>query len=281
MAKSCQCGAVALTNRSYCAECTERRRQERKEKNAPKPCKCGAIAEPGKVFCRECIDARMARGLAARSCTVCGARKSGDRRTCATCSPECQAIAKKRNDEIQRASVEVQCIECGAITLRPPSMASRRFCSRECAAAHRGNNAKKRTCKVCGRECEGHRLTCSDECLQKLMAQRSSLGCRSECVRSKRRKQRADRYRGRDKAEVIAALTAKQGGKCAICGSAGASLGNGAAGLVLDHDHRTGAPRAMLCGKCNAALGLMGESPEAINELYKYATRHAQASALT
>ena len=40
-----------------------------------------------------------------------------------------------------------------------------------------------------------------------------------------------------------------QGGKCAICGG-----GTSKRHLQLDHDHKTGEPRGLLCGNCNRKL---------------------------
>ena len=53
------------------------------------------------------------------------------------------------------------------------------------------------------------------------------------------------------------AMLAKQDGKCFICGepeSARTPRG-GVASLCVDHDHRSGKVRALLCRKCNAGLG--------------------------
>ena len=95
-------------------------------------------------------------------------------------------------------------------------------------------------------------------------------------LKPKRRRNKKSGYKGRDKASVVARLTKQQGGKCKACGGAGSNLGNGSTGLVLDHDHATGEPRAMLCGPCNAALGLLGESPDRIALLRDYALSWAQ-----
>lgn len=241
-----------------------------------KMCVCGGIPDEGRSFCRACIEARKARGLAARNCSVCGALKPGERRTCATCSPECQVIAKRRNDEILRDRHEKHCEECGNRMLVPPSLMSKRFCSRECSVANTAKNKPKRSCLSCGAEFSGKRQFCSEECYGKWLLQRSTIGCRSEQVRAKRRKHSKNEYKRKDKAQVVAALTEKQHGKCAVCGGVGTKRGDGTFGLVLDHDHKTGAPRAMLCGKCNAALGLIGESPAKILALHKYALQWAQ-----
>lgn len=40
---------------------------------------------------------------------------------------------------------------------------------------------------------------------------------------------------------------------------------------AADHDHDTGEPRAILCGPCNRALGLLKESPERIAGLLLFA----------
>lgn len=50
-------------------------------------------------------------------------------------------------------------------------------------------------------------------------------------------------------------LTA-QDGKCAICGGINA---NGKR-LFVDHNHKTGKVRALLCHKCNFAIGLVDEN---------------------
>lgn len=43
------------------------------------------------------------------------------------------------------------------------------------------------------------------------------------------------------------------------------------ANLVVDHDHRTGDVRSLLCGKCNKSLGIMDEDPDRIRKLLAYA----------
>lgn len=46
-----------------------------------------------------------------------------------------------------------------------------------------------------------------------------------------------------------AAMLARQGGGCAICGTTPKTRR-----LNVDHDHRTGAVRGLLCHRCNRAL---------------------------
>lgn len=59
-------------------------------------------------------------------------------------------------------------------------------------------------------------------------------------------------------AEMVAALTALQGGTCAVCEQILiVEMGKRrlAAGQCADHCHVTGQPRGLLCGGCNKTLG--------------------------
>lgn len=40
--------------------------------------------------------------------------------------------------------------------------------------------------------------------------------------------------------------------------------------LALDHDHKTGAFRGWLCGRCNAGIGLLGDSLDGILAAVQY-----------
>lgn len=62
-----------------------------------------------------------------------------------------------------------------------------------------------------------------------------------------------------------AALLARQRGGCAICGQSEttpANHGRGPRSLAVDHDHRTGRVRGLLCANCNKALGCMADDPD-------------------
>lgn len=61
-----------------------------------------------------------------------------------------------------------------------------------------------------------------------------------------------ERLYGITEAQALA-LLASQGGKCAMCDKQLPGLGKGAG--VIDHDHKTGRVRGVLCDKCNLGLG--------------------------
>lgn len=71
-------------------------------------------------------------------------------------------------------------------------------------------------------------------------------------------------------------LLAKQGGRCAICFSEHGDKDKSR--LFLDHDHKTGQVRGLLCNRCNSSLGYMNDSPWRLRRAADYlekARRHA------
>lgn len=54
----------------------------------------------------------------------------------------------------------------------------------------------------------------------------------------------------------------REGGLCPICSSARAEH--------VDHDHASGAVRAVLCFNCNAALGQFKDDPDVLRRAAKY-----------
>lgn len=69
------------------------------------------------------------------------------------------------------------------------------------------------------------------------------------------------------------AMLARQGGVCAICGRPEMGRhGTGRKKLAVDHDHRTGATRSLLCSRCNLALGMLLDSPVLVAAALAYLT---------
>ena len=61
------------------------------------------------------------------------------------------------------------------------------------------------------------------------------------------------------------AMMRDQDGKCYICGG-----DNGHIALSIDHDHKTGRVRGLLCNKCNRALGLFNDNLETLLKAVDY-----------
>lgn len=62
-------------------------------------------------------------------------------------------------------------------------------------------------------------------------------------------------------------MRTRQRGGCAICGAAPAPP---YVNLQVDHDHRTGRVRGLLCHRCNKAIGLLGDTSEALTRAAQY-----------
>ena len=68
-------------------------------------------------------------------------------------------------------------------------------------------------------------------------------------------------------------LLTSQGGKCAVCGAdnSGCSNKDGTyQPMYVDHDHKTGKVRGLLCSRCNTALGYVHDDPGILIKLAAY-----------
>lgn len=63
-------------------------------------------------------------------------------------------------------------------------------------------------------------------------------------------------------------LLAFQGGKCWICRRATGRVRR----LAVDHDHKTGKPRGILCSPCNRLLGHVRDDPTVLIRAAEYLT---------
>ena len=66
-------------------------------------------------------------------------------------------------------------------------------------------------------------------------------------------------------------LLAAQGNKCASCFTAGCTWGKGFKNKWhIDHDHKTGRVRGILCSRCNLILGQVQDDVEYMWKLCAY-----------
>ena len=72
-------------------------------------------------------------------------------------------------------------------------------------------------------------------------------------------------------------LAEAQDFQCAICGDVPVATKVHPDGLVVDHDHKTGSVRGLLCGGCNASLGHFNDNAEALQAALRYLERAALA----
>ena len=77
--------------------------------------------------------------------------------------------------------------------------------------------------------------------------------------------------------QEVQALFESQRGLCAVCGQPERSTTKRTGEikmLHIDHDHKTGKIRGLLCQDCNMALGHLQDSSERIQMLLDYAKAH-------
>jgi hypothetical protein len=73
--------------------------------------------------------------------------------------------------------------------------------------------------------------------------------------------------------EFYAEELRRQSDACAICGGPAAGRGAKYGRFCIDHDHKTGRYRGLLCSKCNTGLGQMGDDPERLERAAAYLRR--------
>ena len=67
----------------------------------------------------------------------------------------------------------------------------------------------------------------------------------------------------------------EQNGVCAICGKKETSINQyGVKRLAVDHDHKTGKIRGLLCFKCNVIIGHLGEDWVLTKKITEYIHKH-------
>ena len=147
---------------------------------------------------------------------------------------------------------------------------------RDCfSAAKRGEPVKAsylaRPCSVCGadyvpKQIKAKSLNCCPKCKKKaLTRRRKELGTYSEI----NRRHNIKKLYGITPEQYDELLTA-QSGVCAICRNGCGTYPN----LSVDHDHRTGVIRGLLCNVCNRFMGMAGDDPDLLRAAADYLQRH-------
>lgn len=86
-------------------------------------------------------------------------------------------------------------------------------------------------------------------------------------------KERALKFQFGISLEKYKTMFESQGGLCAICKKPESALNQKRTNtklLAVDHDHKTGLIRGLLCGRCNTAIGLLQEDPSLLDAAKKY-----------
>lgn len=71
--------------------------------------------------------------------------------------------------------------------------------------------------------------------------------------------------------EIYQRILSRQGNRCAICRSENAGDRRGMR-FHVDHNHKTGKVRGLLCNNCNLGLGKFKDNPKLFHRAFKYLT---------
>ena len=183
-----------------------------------------------------------------RQCVHCQQPYTPKQKNQRFCSYKCSnnAAYKSRPWYTKVQRLTLQCQHCKG---EFKGLHTTRFCSKSCQAKDRYRRRKPRRC-----------LGACDGCGGEL---RSDHGCTKYCVSCKRLSLRISAYGLRP--QEYHAMAQQQGGRCAVCGEP-PKQGR----LAVDHCHTTGDVRGLLCVPCNAALGLLKDSPARMRRAVKY-----------
>lgn len=77
--------------------------------------------------------------------------------------------------------------------------------------------------------------------------------------------------------EDVERMFVEQGGRCAVNSAHEISMVFGSPSIRhIDHDHKTGRVRGLVCGRCNVMLGMGNDDPETLRLGAEYLERHGQ-----
>lgn len=236
---------------------TERMRKRRGDLVAAGLCVACGVAPPrsGLQTCAPCgkraskqaaefEHARSAAGL----CVECGGPARPAKKKCQGCADKRSARLKARRDLARAGKL------CPVCCVRPPAFGSQH-------------------CSVCGDKREHSRRAYAEAKRVGVCWQCSSAPAapgRTSCgaCTDRKRWQEIRRKYGLTR-ETYGALLSEQGGGCGCCGAESAGRRDWTF-LVVDHDHRAGLVRGLLCHQCNTMLGKLGDDVERFRRLIQY-----------
>ena len=205
-----------------------------------------------------------------------------------TCSPECRNQRLVEYEELRkkkraRPKTAIECRWCDKSFV---PMTSAKTCSDDCRARYsralktaRGKGLITKSCEICGNTFKtggtsNRTNTCSPDCRAKRAEERAGLrrprNNESRRGEKNRRTNLLSRF-GMTEADYDRMFN-EQDGKCAICGT---STPGTSGVFAIDHDHKTGAVRGLLCRSCNVGIGNLGDDSERLLRAADYLNRHS------
>ena len=209
-----------------------------------------------------------------RKCPVCEKEYTPIRRAQVTCK-ECRYTARAliikaelREKEGRAFGLDPRpCVKCGTVYV--PNRPDQKTCGANCP----GKPDFDLICANPDCALPDRKFTVRGNSRGKGNQQYCSAKCRDHVSRI-RQGQRFRRYDGLDRTS-FAAKGEEQGWKCKICGvvpepDGRRRLTDELPYLVVDHCHKTGQRRDLLCSRCNLAIGLFDDDPDRLRAAAEY-----------
>jgi hypothetical protein len=149
------------------------------------------------------------------------------------------------------------------------------------AKAWSQRTVKPKPCKVCRcvfNPVSGGNVYCPD-CVQEVKRENHARAQRE--WRAKNPKKHADAKADSDLKRYgmnlagYNAMLHSQRGACGICGTTDPRGKGVTRKFAVDHCHASGRVRALLCHRCNGALGMVGDNQETLSKMIKYLKDHS------
>lgn len=214
-----------------------------------------------------------------QECVICGETFTPRRKVDKTCSMDCQVQHRRqltrekarRHYKPRQPRPDAECESCKARIPVPKTGPVPRWCG-PCRARGEDERARKR---VAVRRCYKCQAPVPEAARKPGKAVCD--GCRVDrrADNQARERRRSLRKYGLTQ-EQYDQLLASQHGRCAACGTGEP----GTKGWCIDHCHRSGRVRALLCMRCNTVAGLAGEDPAVLRALADWLERQNGTSGI-
>ena len=143
-------------------------------------------------------------------------------------------------------------------------------------------DSTEKTCRVCkrilplerfGRRSDRGEWSYRSECKECIATKQKQYRLRTkDPIQSRKNWSRQLKHRFGISVEEYEQMLVAQSGGCAICGCVNVDERR----LAVDHDHKTGRIRGLLCHHCNVVLGHVNDSPARLRQLIAYIKKHSE-----
>jgi hypothetical protein len=193
-------------------------------------------------------------------CAQCGKEFTYKQSQIKYCSKVCYSLS-------QKDSREANCKTCGKRFEYRKGRKNVKFCSVECYSLRNYKNGN-RICLNCGEATPISEMSKSSKT-------KSGLNARCKKCQSKYSRERNLKRNFNLSESEYQSMFAAQKGCCAICGKSRNSSGKK---LAVDHCHKTGKVRGLLCINCNLGLGSLQDKIEILESAINYLKSKTKSS---